>query len=73
MRTDFLMRQAMQTKRWKDERLSISQVKNQDSGKMPDPEDQNQKIESHMTFHLESKNQNPGTVRQDGVSRMQKE
>jgi hypothetical protein len=29
-------------------------------------------MESHMTFHLESKNQYPGKVRRDGVPRMRK-
>lgn len=37
---------------------------------MPESEDLNRKIESHMTFYLESKNQNPGKVRGEAVSRV---
>ncbi len=46
MGTDFLIRQEMETKRWKDVRHSISKLQ--------------EEMESHMTFYLESRNQDPG-------------
>jgi hypothetical protein len=57
--TDFLACQPMETKRWKDVRLSISYAKNRDSDKMPGSGDLKQKIESHMTFYLECANRDP--------------
>jgi hypothetical protein len=46
-------RQATETKRWKDARITILKLR--------------EEIEGHMTFYLESKNENPGRVRWDGV------
>jgi hypothetical protein len=51
-------RQATETKRRKDIRLSILKLR--------------EEIEGHMTFHLESKTQNLRTLRSDGVPRVRK-
>jgi hypothetical protein len=60
METDFSMRQAMETKRWKDVRLSIFYATNRDSDKAWSG-DLKQKIEGHMTLYLDSKYQDSGS------------